>query len=81
MNALHETILLIKHSDRFAGLVVAEMIKQGAGRNTMRKHEIPQSVAYWVLGSRCWTKMTAEDAAKECIRVYRKDYVFKTINL
>ena len=60
----------------FAGGVVREMIKKGANAETMRKHEIPTTVYYWVFGSGAWRRGTEEQAADEYLKHCRINYIY-----
>lgn len=76
MTALHYMMAAQKTAKAYAGDVVAQMIREGASGETMRGHEIPQSVYYWVLGSFAWMEMDAKTAAARCLHQYRNDYLY-----
>ena len=75
MGTLRQMLKLQKHAKRFAGRIVAQMIRKGCDAGTMRRHEIPQSVYYWTLGSGAWNCYSPEVAADKCIQVYRPDCI------
>ena len=77
MKMIHAMILDRNAAALFAGRVVRSMIRQGCSPSIMQKHQIPQSVFHWSLGSRAFRTREVCGAAREMIDTYRDDYLRK----
>jgi hypothetical protein len=76
MKIIEAMILQQKYAKKWAGKVVAEMVKNGADREVMRRHKIPTSVFYCVLGGAYWRRYTVKDCADKMLNMYRHDYLY-----
>ena len=76
MRMIEAMMLTQRYAKKWAGQVVGEMIKGGADKSVMRRHGIPQSVFYCVLGGRRWQRQSPAECAQEMINCYRRDYIF-----
>jgi hypothetical protein len=74
---IHAMILDRNAAAQFAGRVVRSMIRQGCSPSIMQKHQIPQSVFHWSLGSRAFRTREVCGAAREMMNTYRDDYLRK----
>ena len=77
MKMIHQMILDSRTARKFAGQVTAEMIRLGASPSVMQASRIPCSNYHWVWGARAWTKVSAIDAAKYLIEMYRPGVIFQ----
>lgn len=77
MKLVHAMILNQNAASAYAARVVSEMIKSGCDAPTMRRHEIPTSVFYCVLGGSHHLKgREPSEMACDMIRTYRPDYLY-----
>lgn len=76
MRMIEAMVLASKLSKLVAGQVVAFMICKGADPEIMRKHGIPTSVYYYVLGGQHWNESPHALAAK-MLEQYRPDYIYR----
>ena len=77
MKLIHAMLLNRDAASAFAARVVSEMIKSGCDAPTMRRHEIPTSVFYCVLGgNHHLTGRDASEMACDMIRTYRPDFLY-----
>lgn len=76
MKMIHAMLLHQKNARRYAGCVVAEMIRRGCDGPTMRSHQIPKSVFYLVMGGVVERLKTFEAVVSECLEVYRPDFIY-----
>lgn len=60
---------------KFAGLVVAEMIRQGASATTMRENDIPKWVYYNILGGGA-DYLTVKMAADKYLKSFAERYLY-----
>lgn len=76
MRVIHAMIIDRDNAGRFAAKVVASMISLGCDASTMRRHKIPTSVFYGVLGGGYHRGgLEPSDVAKHNISKYRHDYL------